>query len=238
MFFLMALSAGHGRTMTRDRIQKFIKTSNDPLPRITCNPEPQDMEEFWKGLDACRGVGKDQFLKLASTVYFSLKKHPTMERLSTQAQLKGMAAFSFVARLHVEYPGVDLVDFWTVAGMHELQAIGEIMKSLKVESAFVAIFRSLTDGASTNLKNSAKMAIEFFKARGEENDARKLASFWARKRASPEMLTWIDANKHIGPGGSSGTKVMTMAQAARLATAMARSMEAVNLISTRGAGGQ
>ena len=209
LFFLMALTAGHGRTMTRTRIEKFMSTANNPVTRVTCNPQPKDMEEFWKGLDACGGVGKTEYIKLASTVYAYLKKIPTMEMLSDQAQLRGMAAFSFVARLHVEYPGVDLTDFWSVAGMHELQAIGDVLALIAEKSAFAALFSSLTAGASTNLKNSAKMAIEFFKARGEEDDVKNLAAFWAKRRLSPEMHRWVDANKHVGPGGTAGHEIMS-----------------------------
>ena len=40
LFFLMTLMAGHGQTMTRERIEKFRKAANSPLARVTCNPAP------------------------------------------------------------------------------------------------------------------------------------------------------------------------------------------------------
>ena len=101
----------HGQNVTTERIGKFLKAANEPLARVTSALTPQGIKECWNGLDAGGGVNQTCFLDLASLVYKYVHQMPTFAMGVPQSQLRGLTAFQMIARLHVEYAGVNLQEF-------------------------------------------------------------------------------------------------------------------------------
>ena len=228
IFFLMAMIATHGQTITTDRIQKFTKAANDPLARVTCELTPAGLKQCWNGMDAAGGVNKESFLRLAALVYKYVQSMPTFKMGVPQSQLRGLMAFQMVARLHVEYAGVDLREFWTIAGRAELAAIREIFSQTKEKTAFMAMFESLTQAASDRLRVSARLALGFLQAKNDVPRFNRYAGRWAKTPLSPEMSAWVERNRHVRKGGGQMVGYITVAQSAKLAAAMADSLATVN----------
>ncbi|KAF0289335.1 hypothetical protein FJT64_012388 [Amphibalanus amphitrite] len=126
LFFLMTLLAGHGQTISRARIQK--EAANTPLVRADCEITPEAQQQVWNGLEAGGGAGQRQYRELASIVYKYVRDIPTYS-ISDQAQLRGMAAFQLVARLHIEYARVDLQSR-AIAGQSECMALKAVFQNL------------------------------------------------------------------------------------------------------------
>ncbi|APG78654.1 hypothetical protein [Beihai barnacle virus 9] len=228
IFFLMALLSTHGQNITTDRIEKFLKAANSPLERVTAQITPDDIRKCWNGLDAGGAVNQTSFIRLAGIVYKYVKHMPTFSMGVPQSQLRGLTAFQMVARLHVEYAGADLREFWTICGLAELEAMREVFEQMGEKTAFMAIFGSLTVAASDRLKVSARMALEFLKVKDDLPRIDRYAGRWAKARMSPEMSAWVQKNRNVQKGGGQLQAYITVEQSAELAVAMSQSLQTVN----------
>lgn len=227
-FFLMSMLSTHGQNITTDRIAKFLKAANEPLARVTCNLTPDGIRSCWNGLDAGGAVNQRSFIHLAGIVYKYVKDMPTFAMGVPQSQLRGLTAFQMVARLHVEYATVDLREFWTIAGLAELEAVQEVFRLMKEKTAFMAMFESLTNASSERLRVSARLALAFLRAKNDVPRIDRYAGRWAKAPLTPEMAAWVERNKHVRKGGSQLVGYITVEQSAELAAAMANSLATVN----------
>ena len=85
--------------------------ANDTVDRVDCNPTPAEMALFWKGIRNGGASNQTGYTRLASSVYSYIKDMPLMGVLVSQAMTRGLTALVLVARVHVEYQGVDFVDW-------------------------------------------------------------------------------------------------------------------------------
>ena len=213
IFFLMAMISTHGQTITTDRIQKFLKAANEPLARVTCALTPAGIKQCWNGMDAAGGVNQTSFVRLASLVYKYVQAMPTFQMGVPQSQLRGLTAFQMVARLHVEYAGVNLREFWTIAGPGELAAIRDIFSQTKEKTAFMAMFSTPTQAASDRLRVSSRLALAFLQAKNDVLRFDRYAGRWAKAPLSPEMTAWVDRNRHVRRGGGQMVGYITVRRA-------------------------
>ena len=175
------------------------------------------------------GGGKKQYRDLASIVYKYVRGMPTYGMICDQAQVRGMAAFQLVVRLHIDYPGADLQSFWAIAGQAECMALRTVFENLNSKTAFMAIFSSLSETSALHIRTSARIALEFLREKNDAQNIERYAGRWAKTRLTAEMRAWVEANRAVRKGEAHTVSYMTVEQSAELAAAMAQSLGAVNL---------
>ena len=238
-----------------NRINKFFNGWNDPLPRVNVAPTPDYMAKCWDGLKAGGGVSKEPYLRLAGLAWKYTENLeaasgtvPNLPQLRLQRGaprpcwcpkqgrgcLRGLTAFTLVARVHIEYPAVDLVGFWNLAGDGEAAALGKAALMLSDRTQFMGVFEGQTAASGDNFSVAARIAAQFFIEKGEAPNMQNFQGRWFRKALPPVARAWVIANLMVPRGKPSAVDVMTAGQAVQLAGALQACLASSNLMTTGG----
>ena len=108
------------------------------------------------------------------------------------------------------------------------------LEELTRESQFMGVYVKQTAASADNFSVADRMAYGFFDAKGEARTMGRYRGRWALGALSDDARQWIEDNKNVQRATARRVNIMTTAQAAEVAGALADAFANVDILGPAG----